>query len=45
MSAQIHVIMKPDMTLKEADFFLKKIHDAVIEKFGTEETTVIPKLS
>ncbi|MBM3896105.1 MAG: cation diffusion facilitator family transporter [Thaumarchaeota archaeon] len=45
MSAQIHVIMKSDMTLKEADIFIKKIHDAVIEKFGTEETTVIPKLS
>lgn len=43
MSAQIHVNMNSDLTLKETYEIITKIRDSVMEKFGTEETTVIPK--
>ena len=43
MSAQIHANFMADLTLREVDEVITKIRDAVMEKFGTEETTVIPK--
>jgi divalent metal cation (Fe/Co/Zn/Cd) transporter len=43
MSAQIHVNMNPSLTLKEVHDITTKIRDSVMEKFGTEETTVVPK--
>lgn len=45
MSAQLHVIMNPDLTLKDAHVILTKIQASVMERFETEETTVIPKPS
>jgi cation diffusion facilitator family transporter len=43
MSAQIHANLRPDLTLKEVHEIVTNIRNAVMEKFGTEETTVIPK--
>lgn len=43
MSAQIHTNMNPDLTLREVHEIITKIRNSVMEKFGTEETTVIPK--
>ena len=40
-SAQLHVVLDQNLTLKEAYEILTKINAAVSEKFGTEETTVI----
>jgi len=45
MSAQLHVNMNSEMTLKEVHETLIRIKNSVMEKFGTEETTVIPKPS
>jgi cation diffusion facilitator family transporter len=42
-SAQLHVVLDQNLTLKEAYEILTKINDAVAERFGTEETTVIPR--
>jgi ferrous-iron efflux pump FieF len=42
-SAQLHVALDQNLTLKEAHEILTKINAAVAEKFGTEETTVIPR--
>src|SRR5919107_946789 len=42
-SAQLHVVLDQNLTLKEAHEILTKINSAVSEKFGTEETTVIPR--
>src|SRR5215210_8052406 len=41
-SAQLHIALDQNLTLKEAHEILTKINTAVSEKFGTEETTVIP---
>src|SRR5215210_1312494 len=43
LSAQLHVALEQNLTLKEAHEILTKINAAVSEKFGTEETTVIPR--
>jgi divalent metal cation (Fe/Co/Zn/Cd) transporter len=41
-SAQLHVVLDQNLTLKEAHKILTtKINAAVSERFGTEETTVI----
>jgi divalent metal cation (Fe/Co/Zn/Cd) transporter len=42
-SAQLHVALDQNLTLKETPEILTKINAAVAEKFGTEETTVIPR--
>jgi ferrous-iron efflux pump FieF len=42
-SAQLHVVLDQNLTLKEVHQILTKINTAVSEKFGTEETTVIPR--
>jgi cation diffusion facilitator family transporter len=42
-SAQLHVVLDQNLTLKEAYEILTKINTAVAERFGTEETTVIPR--
>jgi cation diffusion facilitator family transporter len=42
-SAQLHVVLDQNLTLKEAYEILTKINAAVAERFGTEETTVIPR--
>ena len=42
-SAQVHVALDPNLTLKEAYKILTKINAAVSERFKTEETTVIPR--
>lgn len=43
LSAQVHVALDEDLTLKDAHEILTKINTAVTERFGTEETTVIPR--
>jgi cation diffusion facilitator family transporter len=43
LSAQLHVALDQNLTLKETHDILTKINAAVSEKFGTEETTVIPR--
>jgi cation diffusion facilitator family transporter len=45
MSAQLHVAMSPELTLKQVNEITTKIQTSVMEKFVTEETTVIPKPS
>jgi divalent metal cation (Fe/Co/Zn/Cd) transporter len=41
-SAQLHVVLDQNLTLKEAHKIQqKKLNAAVSERFGTEETTVI----
>jgi divalent metal cation (Fe/Co/Zn/Cd) transporter len=43
-SAQVHVVLDQNLTLKEAYEILTKINAAVSERFATEEeTTVIPR--
>jgi len=42
-SAQLHVVLDQNLTLKEAYEILTKINAAVSERFETEETTVIPR--
>jgi cation diffusion facilitator family transporter len=42
-SAQLHVALDQNLTLKDAHDILTKINAAVSERFGTEETTVIPR--
>ena len=42
-SAQLHVVLDQNLTLRQAHEILTKINVAVSEKFGTEETTVIPR--
>jgi cation diffusion facilitator family transporter len=42
-SAQLHVALDQNLPLKEAHDILTKINAAVVEKFGTEETIVIPR--
>jgi cation diffusion facilitator family transporter len=42
-SAQVHVALDQNLTLKEVHEILTKINAAVSERFGTEETTVIPR--
>ena len=42
-SAQVHVVLDKNLTLEDAHHILTKINAAVSEKFGTEETTVIPR--
>ena len=42
-SAQLHVALDKNLSLGEAHEILAKINAAVSEKFGTEETTVIPR--
>jgi cation diffusion facilitator family transporter len=42
-SVQLHVVLDENLTLKEAYEILTKINAAVAERFGTEETTVIPR--
>ncbi len=42
-SAQLHIVLDENLSLKEAHEILIKINSAVSEKFGTEETTVIPR--
>jgi divalent metal cation (Fe/Co/Zn/Cd) transporter len=44
-SAQLHVVLDQNLTLKEAHEILAKINAALSERFGTEETTVIPRPS
>lgn len=43
LSAQVHVALDQNLSLKDAHDILTKINVAVAEKFGTEETTVIPR--
>jgi cation diffusion facilitator family transporter len=43
LSAQLHVVLDQNLTLKEAHEILTKINTAVSERFGTEETIVIPR--
>jgi divalent metal cation (Fe/Co/Zn/Cd) transporter len=43
ISAQLHIVLDQNLTLKEAHEIMIKINAAVSEKFGTEETTVIPR--
>jgi cation diffusion facilitator family transporter len=43
ISAQLHVALDQNLTLKEAYDTLTKINVAVVERFGTEETIVIPR--
>jgi divalent metal cation (Fe/Co/Zn/Cd) transporter len=42
-SAQLHVVLDQNLTLKEAHEIMTKINTSVSEKFRTEETTVIPR--
>ena len=42
-SAQLHVALDQNLTVKEVHEILTKINAAVAERFGTEETTVIPR--
>jgi cation diffusion facilitator family transporter len=42
-SAQVHVVLDQNLTLKEAHEISTKINAAVTERFETEETTVIPR--
>jgi cation diffusion facilitator family transporter len=42
-SAQVHVALDKNMTLEHAHEFLTKIRIGVAEKFGMEETTIIPR--
>ena len=42
-SAQLHVALDKNLSLGEAHEILAKINTEVSEKFGTEETTVIPR--
>jgi cation diffusion facilitator family transporter len=42
-SAQLHIALDQNLTLKEAHEILTKINIAVSERFETEETTVIPR--
>ncbi len=42
-SAQLHVALDQNLSLREAHEILTKINAAISEKFGTEETTVIPR--
>jgi cation diffusion facilitator family transporter len=42
-SAQLHIVLDQNLTLRQAHEILTKINVAVSEKFGTEETTVIPR--
>jgi divalent metal cation (Fe/Co/Zn/Cd) transporter len=42
-SAQLHVVLDQNLSLKEAHEILTKINAAVSERFETEETTVIPR--
>ena len=42
-SAQLHVALDQNLTLKEVHEILTRINAAVVERFGTEETTVIPR--
>jgi divalent metal cation (Fe/Co/Zn/Cd) transporter len=42
-SAQLHIVLNPNLTLRETHEILTKINMAVSERFGTEETTVIPR--
>jgi ferrous-iron efflux pump FieF len=42
-SAQLHVALDQNLTLKEVHEILTKINAAVVERFGTEEMTVIPR--
>jgi divalent metal cation (Fe/Co/Zn/Cd) transporter len=44
-SAQLHVVLDQNITLKEPHEILAKINAALSERFGTEETTVIPRPS
>jgi divalent metal cation (Fe/Co/Zn/Cd) transporter len=43
LSAQVHVALDQNLSLKDAHDILTKINAAVADKFGTEETTVIPR--
>jgi cation diffusion facilitator family transporter len=43
LSAQVHVTLDQNLLFKDAYEILTKINAAVTEKFGTEETTVIPR--
>ena len=43
LSAQLHVALDPNLTLKDAHEILTKINAAVSERFETQETTVIPR--
>jgi cation diffusion facilitator family transporter len=43
LSAQVHVALDQNLSLKDAHDILTKINAAVAENFGTEETTVIPR--
>ena len=43
LSAQLHVALDKSLTLEEVHQILTKINAAVSERFGTEETTVIPR--
>jgi cation diffusion facilitator family transporter len=42
-SAQLHVVLDKNLTLEEVHQILTKINAAISERFGTEETTVIPR--
>lgn len=42
-SAELHVALDQNMTLKDAHDILTKINTAVTERFATEGTTVIPR--
>ena len=42
-SAQLHIVLDENLSLKEVHEILTKINSAVSETFGTEETTVIPR--
>jgi cation diffusion facilitator family transporter len=42
-SAQLHVVLDQNLTLREAHDILTKINAAVAERFETEETTIIPR--
>jgi cation diffusion facilitator family transporter len=42
-SAQVHVVLDQNLTLKEAYEISTKINAGVSERFGTEETIVIPR--
>ena len=45
MSAQLYVTLSPELTLKDVNEITTRIQSSVMEKFATEETTVIPKPS
>jgi cation diffusion facilitator family transporter len=42
-SAQLHISLDPGLSFKQVYEITTKIHDSVVARFGTEETTVIPK--